>query len=219
MLLGLGLWAATLYSGIHATIAGVLLALTIPATRQIEEQPYVGYMKQMLADFEREAKIVPDRITDTQSHALSAMQFASQAVQTPLARVEHALLKPVNFLIMPLFALANAGIVLGAVGLNHPVAWGVILGLIVGKPAGILLASWLAVKSGAADLPSMANWRQMLGISVLCGLGFTMSLFIANLAFTDTGDLLGPAKAGILAASLVSGVIGGAIIAASRSRA
>lgn len=213
LLLGVGLWAAMLASGVHATIAGVLLAFTIPATRQVAEQTYVQYVRRMLARFERDASAVPDKITDDQSHALKAMEEASQAVQTPLARVEHGLLTPVNFLIVPLFALANAGVEVGTgARLGSPVAWGVLLGLFVGKPVGILLASWIAVKAGVASLPAGGTWRQMVGVGLLCGIGFTMSLFVANLAFAGQDDLLTDTKIGILAASLVSGILGGAII-------
>jgi Na+:H+ antiporter, NhaA family len=214
VLLGVGLWAATLYSGIHATVAGVLLAFTIPATRQIEELPYVAYMRQMLGDFEREANAEPDLITDDQSHALHAMGVASQGVQTPLARVEHALLKPVAFVIVPLFALANAGVDLtsgGASALTGPITWGVLLGLLVGKPLGVLLASWAVLKAGLAALPEGATWRQLTGVALLCGIGFTMSLFVAGLAFSDAGQLAAT-KVGIIAASVVSSLVGGAIL-------
>jgi len=221
LVLGVGLWAATLASGVHATIAGVLLAFTIPATRQIEERPYLGYVRALLGRFERDAVGEPDRITHDQSHALKAMEEASQAVQTPLARVEHALLAPVNFLIVPIFALANAGVDLRA-GLGQaaadPVAWGVLLGLVVGKPVGVLLASWIAVRTGIAALPDGARWRQLAGVGVLCGIGFTMSLFVANLAFPGDAAHLAAAKLGILAASVIAGIIGGLMIA-SRSRA
>jgi NhaA family Na+:H+ antiporter len=216
MLLGMGLWTATLCSGVHATVAGVLLAFTIPATRQVEEAPYLHYVRRMLEIFERDAAAVPDKITDDQSHALKAMEEASQAVQTPLARVEHALLKPVSFVIVPLFALANAGVELrpsGDSALGSPVLWGVLLGLVVGKPLGILLASWTAVRSGVAALPEGATWRQVFGVSVLCGIGFTMSLFVANLAFADSDGLLGATKVGILMASVISGVAGGVTVA------
>jgi NhaA family Na+:H+ antiporter len=215
MLLGLGLWAATLASGIHATIAGVLLAFTIPASRRIEEQPYLEYVRKMLDEFARDATVVPDRITDAQSHALHAMQEASEAVQTSLARVEHALLRPVTVLIVPLFALANAGVDLrsaGGAAFSSPVMWGVLLGLVVGKPVGVLLASWAAIKTGLAALPDGGNWRQVIGVSALCGIGFTMSLFVGNLAFPGQEHLLAAAKVGILAASVVAGVAGGAIM-------
>ncbi len=216
LLLGVGLWAATLFSGIHATIAGVLLAFTIPASRQLQERPYVDYMREMLNCFERDVSAVPDTITGDQSHAIKAMEEASQGVQTPLARVEHALLMPVNFLIVPLFALANAGVDLrgGATSaLGSPITWGVLLGLLLGKPVGVLLASWAALKTGKASLPEGANVRQIVGVSFLCGIGFTMSLFVGNLAFPGQADHLAATKVGILAASLVSAVVGGGILA------
>jgi NhaA family Na+:H+ antiporter len=221
LLLGVGLWAATLASGVHATVAGVLLALTIPATRQCEEGPYVEYVRRMLGAFERDAAAEPDQITEGQSHALAAMEEAAQAVQTPLARVEHALLRPVNFLVVPLFALANAGVDLrsgGAAAVSSPVMWGVLFGLLVGKPVGILLASWLAVRSGVAALPHGATWRQLVGLSVLCGIGFTMSLFVANLAFPGREDLLGATKVGILVASLAAGAAGAGLVATAGGR-
>jgi NhaA family Na+:H+ antiporter len=226
LLLGVGLWAATLFSGVHATIAGVLLAFTIPASRLIEERPYLDFARGMLDRFERESAVSPDKITGEQSHAIKAMEEASQAVQTPLARVEHALLRPVNFLIVPVFALANAGVDLrgggdgGGVGaaFSNPVTWGVLLGLLLGKPVGVLLASWAAVKSGLSSLPADMTRRQVVGVGILCGIGFTMSLFVANLAFPGDAAQLAATKVGILAASLVGGVGGGAVIALGRRR-
>jgi len=216
IILGIGLWAATLFSGVHATIAGVLLAFTIPATRQLQEQSFIAYMRDMLSVFEKDTTAVPDKITNDQSHALKAMEEASQGVQTPLARVEHALLVPVSFLIVPLFALANAGVDVrsgASSALASPISWGIVLGLVVGKCVGVLLASWIALKSGLATLPTGATVRHIVGVSFLCGIGFTMSLFVANLAFPTQADLLSQAKLGILAASLVAGIVGGGIIA------
>jgi NhaA family Na+:H+ antiporter len=215
VLLGIGLWAATLASGVHATVAGVLLAFTIPATRRIEERPYVDYVREQLAVFDREATAVPDRITENQSHALHAMEEATEAVQTPLARIEHALLRPVALLIVPLFALANAGVDVRRTDgdtLGSPTLWGVLLGLLVGKPVGVLLASWVAVRAGVASLPEGGTWRQVVGVAILCGIGFTMSLFIGNLAFGGGDDRGVATKIGILTASSISGVVGGAII-------
>jgi NhaA family Na+:H+ antiporter len=222
ILLGVGLWTATLYSGIHATIAGVLLAFAIPASRQIEEMPYVHFVRQRLEEFERDATVVPDKITDDQSYALHAMGVASQGVQTPLARVEHALLKPVAFVIVPLFALANAGVDLtsgGGAALTGPVMWGVLLGLLVGKPLGVLLASWVVLKMGLAALPEGGTWRQVIGVALLCGIGFTMSLFVANLAFPGQQEQLAATKVGIIVASMLSSIAGGTVIIASRKQA
>jgi len=222
ILLGIGLWAATLLSGIHATIAGVLLAFTIPASRQMQEKLYVHHVRGLLDHFSHDTESTPDRITHDQSHAIKGMEEASQAVQTPLARVEHALLRPVSFLIVPLFALANAGVdVRSGVGsaFHDPVTWGVLLGLLLGKPAGILLASWLVLRSGFASMPEGASRGHVVGVSVLCGIGFTMSLFVANLAFPGDAAHLTAAKVGILGASLVAGVVGGLLIARSGPRA
>ncbi len=221
VLLGLGLWAAMLASGIHATIAGVLLAFAIPATRQIEEAPYLDFARDMLKEFEADVVDVPDKITEGQSHALMALEEASQAVQTPLARFEHALLQPVNLVIVPLFALANAGLDLrsgmGAAA-RSSIMWGVLLGLLIGKPIGVMLAAWLAVKSKIAALPAGVGWGQVFGIAMLCGIGFTMSLFVTNLAFNGQEDHISASKLGILIASLLSGIGGSVIIAKSRKR-
>lgn len=219
ILLGLGLWAATLFSGIHATIAGVLLAFCIPASRLVEEQDYSSYMKKMLARFDRDAGATPDKITDGQSHALKSMEEASQAVQTPLALVEHALLGPVAFVIVPIFALANAGVnVTDGIGaaVASPITWGVFLGLLLGKPLGVIVTSFIAIKLRIASLPAGGTWRQVAGVGVLCGIGFTMSLFVANLAFPGNEEFLTDTKIGILAASLVAGVVGGALIASAK---
>ena len=222
LLLGLGLWIATLHSGLHATIAGVLLAFTIPATRQMEERPYVSYMRALLDRFDREILIDPARITPEQSHVLTAVARASQSVQTSLARVEHALLKPVNFLIVPLFALANAGVDLRGAGLDalgSRITWGVIIGLLIGKPLGVLGATFIALKTGIGTLPAGATVRQIVGISILCGIGFTMSLFVANLAFPGRDAHLAESKIGILAGSLVCGILGALIIRQTTNRA
>jgi NhaA family Na+:H+ antiporter len=220
LLLGIGLWAATLSSGIHATIAGVLLAFTIPATRQIEERSFLAIVRNCLRGFEADTKVEPDKITADQSHALKVIEEASQAVQTPLARVEHALLMPVSRLIVPIFALANAGVSFGGSGASvatSGVTWGVLLGLFIGKPIGVLLASWLAIKTGIAALPTGATWRQVVGVSILCGIGFTMALFVANLAFPGEADHLSAAKVGIFGASLLAGILGGIILWTARN--
>lgn len=219
LLLGVALWGATLASGLHATIAGVALALAIPATRRIEEEPFVDYAREVLAGFEREARAMPEQLTHDQSHAIKAMEEAACAVQTPLARVEHALLTPVSFLIIPTFALANAGVDLrGGVkaAATSPIAWGVFLGLLVGKPLGILGACAIPLKMRATTMPEGATVRHLIGASYLCGIGFTMSLFIGGLAFPEQDAPMAATKLGILAASLLSGCVGGLALAARR---
>ena len=174
VVLGLGLWIAFLQSGIHATVAGVLLATTIPARQSVKS-------------------------TDAES---------------PMLRFEHALMPWNKYVIMPVFALSNAGVLLGsgaARSLADPISVGVICGLVLGKPIGIVLFSWLATRSRIAAMLDGISWRQIAGVGLLGGIGFTMSLFIANLAFGDT-PALEMAKVGILAASIISGVAGAVVL-------
>jgi NhaA family Na+:H+ antiporter len=142
--------------------------------------------------------------------ALQEIESAADAAQAPLQRMEHALHGFVAFVVMPIFALANAGVPLGAgvrAALGSPVALGIALGLVIGKPVGIVLASYAAVRSGAADLPAGVAWRHVHGAGWLGGIGFTMSLFVAGLAFPDPA-LLDVAKLGVLGASVVAGLVG-----------
>ena len=217
-LLGLGLWVAFLKSGVHATIAGVLAALTIPANRLIDAPEFLRRAQLLLAEFAEDVKPGHSEPTADQRDAVHSLETASENVQSPLARLEHGLHPWVAFFIMPVFALANAGVAMGGeIGatLTSPVTLGVVLGLFFGKQIGILLFSWLSVRLGLAALPGDASWRQIWGVSVLCGIGFTMSLFIASLAFSDPA-LLDSAKVGILAGSLISGVVGAALLLRAR---
>lgn len=210
VVLGLGLWVAFLKSGVHATIAGVLLALTIPARRRIDADGFLAQVRSYVDLFARDAQRGRAEPTPTQRDAVHALEQACEGIETPLARMEHALHGWVAFFIMPVFALANAGVALGsdlAGGLSVPVVLGIVLGLVVGKQIGVTLFAWGAVRLGWAVLPPGVGWRQLYGVACLCGIGFTMSLFIATLAFGE-GALLGSAKVGILGASLISGVVG-----------
>ena len=213
-LLGVALWLFVLASGIHATIAGVLLALTVPARTRISEEEFLEQVEASLVDF-RAADEPGTSVLTNQGHqaAMQDIENAADAAQAPLQRMEHALHGVVAFVIMPVFALANAGVELGgsAAAVRSPIAWGVALGLLVGKPIGITLASWLAVRAGAADLPDGVQWRHVHGVSWLAGIGFTMSLFVAGLAFTDAG-MLDTAKLGVFGASAIAGVVGYALL-------
>jgi NhaA family Na+:H+ antiporter len=150
-------------------------------------------------------------LTDqVQQQAVIALEEICEQVQAPLQKLEHALQSWVALAIMPIFALANAGVALSAHSLSGeslPVLLGIVFGLVLGKPIGLLGAAWLAVRAGLADLPQGVTWRQMAGVAVLAGIGFTMSLFIAALAFAQP-DLLATAKLGILIASLLAGSAG-----------
>lgn len=208
VVLGIALWIAFLKSGVHATIAGVLLAMTIPARRVIDGHAFLERSKMLIERFA--SGLQPGRATPTseQMDAIHAIEDSAEKLDTPLHRMEHALHGWVAFFIMPVFALANAGVALGGgAGFGSSVTLGVILGLFVGKQIGVTGFAWLAVKLGWAELPGGVSWRQVHGVSLLCGIGFTMSLFIANLAFGDPA-LLDGAKVGILSASVLSGVVG-----------
>jgi NhaA family Na+:H+ antiporter len=212
--LGIGLWLAFLQSGIHATVAGVLLALTIPARQRIDVRAFVARSENTLDEIRQaeDAGEVNEAIA-TKGHAIERLVADCEQVESPMLRFEHALVPWSKHLIMPIFALSNAGVALGSgvsSALVHPISLGIVCGLMLGKPIGIVAISWLSTRSGLASLPTGVNWRQILGIGMLGGIGFTMSLFVANLAF-GASETLESAKVGILAASLISG-IGGALV-------
>ena len=211
-LLGIALWVALLKSGVHATLAGVLLALTVPARCRIESVEFSSFTRQALTEFERYGSDENDVMTNPRRQAvIHGLEAACEQVHTPLLRMEHHLHPWVSYLIMPLFALANAGVSLGqgaVAALTSSVGLGVLFGLVIGKQVGVMLATWGAVKAGVGRLPAETTWRHIYGTSWLAGIGFTMSLFIANLAFKDSPELLDSAKIGILAASLAAGIVG-----------
>jgi NhaA family Na+:H+ antiporter len=219
--LGLALWAAILASGVHATVAGVLLAMTIPVRTRLNEGVFLTRARRALDDFDAAALVTAmdpatTLLSNAEHHtAIEELETLAEQVQPPLIRVEHALHVPVAYGIMPLFALANAGVSLGgaeiAGAVASPVTLGVVLGLLVGKPVGITGFSWLAVRFGVAALPDGVTWRMLGGAGVLGGIGFTMALFIASLAFRDAG-LLEAAKFGVLTASALAGLTGWLIL-------
>jgi NhaA family Na+:H+ antiporter len=214
-LLGIGLWLAFLKSGVHATIAGVLLALTIPPRTRINAEEFLIKSRFFLDEFERTGTSGANILTNTEQRAaVQALETACQQVESPLQRLEHTLHPWTAYVIMPIFALANAGVSLRGdifIALTHPVTWGVIAGLIAGKQLGIMSAVWLLIQMNIATKPAGVTWRQLYGVGWLAGIGFTMSLFIASLAFGDT-PLLTMAKMGILAASLMAALVGWTIL-------
>jgi Na+:H+ antiporter, NhaA family len=221
-ILGIALWAAVFESGVHATVAGVLLALTIPARTRIDPDAFVDRGRALLRVFERAGEHGASILTNgRRQEALAELEDAVEAAGAPLQRMEHVLHPWVAFAIVPLFALANAGVrvegdLLGA--LSNGVTTGVVLGLVLGKQLGVTLGAWLAVRSGVADLPEGVAWRHIYGAGWLAGIGFTMSLFVADLAFADPGEtgFMTAAKLGILVASIIAGV-GGWLLLRSRS--
>ncbi len=210
-LIGVLMWLLLLSSGVHATVGGVLLALTIPSRVRIDGAQFASFARTAVDVFERSGVARDNILTNPDGQAaVAALEEACEHVQTPLNRLEHELHGWVAFAIMPIFALANAGVPLtGGVGaaLGSGVGLGIVLGLAIGKPVGVMLATWIAVKMGLGDLPAGTSFKQIVGAGCLAGIGFTMSLFIANLAFPDS-ETLQLAKIGILTASLVSGVVG-----------
>ena len=215
--IGIALWSMVLLSGVHATVAGVLLALTIPVRTRLDERAFLAGAHRALADFDEAASVTaanPDTtvLTNTAHHtAVEELETLCEQVQPPLIRLEHALHGVVAFGIMPLFALANAGVSLGGDAMrgavSSPIALGAVVGLLLGKPLGIFGFSWLAVRTGAASLPGRVSWRMIAGAGILGGIGFTMALFIAGLAFPSPASL-DLAKVGILLASGIAGVLG-----------
>jgi len=209
---GVVLWYFVHESGLHATIAGVVLAFTIPA-----------HTRSNATEFSREARSLQDRFdrketgdlqvvtSKGQQETLFALERASEGVAAPILRLEHALHNFSAFIVMPLFAFANAGVKIDLSLQHAEIGLGILAGLILGKPVGVMTAAFIAVKTGIARLPQAVNWRSLLGYAFLAGIGFTMSLFIATLAFADTA-LVDAAKRGIIVGSLFAGVAGTVIL-------
>jgi len=214
-LLGIFLWVAFLKSGVHATIAGVLLAMTIPVRTRINTEEFITHANFFLGEFSKHGKTGESVLTNkNQRAALQAIEVAAEHAQTPLQRLEHLLHPFVSYFIMPVFAFANAGVTLKGNLIStftQPVTLGIMAGLILGKQMGIFTTSYLAIKLKWADLPSGMTWGRLYGIAWLAGIGFTMSLFIASLAFRNS-DSLTLAKTGILFGSLISGTVGAIIL-------
>lgn len=210
LIIGIVVWIGFLLSGVHATLAGVLVAFTIPARTKIDEQVYSNTLRKLTDDFDREIPSNSTLTTPDQHHTIQQVKHLSLAAETPLQKIEHALHPYVAFLIMPLFALANSGILIGAdffSAIINPVSMGVTAGLVLGKFTGILLFSFIMVKLGIAKLPEGGTWKHMIGVALLAGIGFTMSLFISGLAFSNP-QYVEQAKYGILIASVVAGILG-----------
>ncbi|MDQ3928248.1 MAG: Na+/H+ antiporter NhaA, partial [Chloroflexota bacterium] len=209
--LGVGVWLAIFESGVHGTIAGVLVAIMVPSRAWINPSAFLMRSRQLIDEFERSSHIGPSILTnEPQQRVTQTLEQLCQQVETPMTHLEHRLNPLVAFGILPVFALANAGIpVVSGLGgaLTSPVTWGVVAGLVFGKPLGITLFSWLAVRARVALRPGAIKWRHVAAIGFLSGIGFTMSLFITELSF-EAGPIADAARVGILMASLVAGAVG-----------
>lgn len=211
MVIGWIIWYLFLKSGIHPTIAGVLIAFTIPLKRTIKLKEFrekIQYNIDTFCTFPNQKSRMT--LTHEQLAAIDNMEEEILRVQSPVQRLEHQLHGFVTYVVMPLFALTNAGVVLRSASIANVFTdlSGIIeISLVIGKMIGIFLFSWIAVKLGVASLPDRVKWSHIMSLGFLGGMGFTMSLFISNLAFSSEA-LLNPAKIGILTGSLIAGLVG-----------
>jgi Na+:H+ antiporter, NhaA family len=216
VLLGVGVWLATFQSGVHATIAGVALGLATPAV-PFQRPRAVSLEAHRIADDTVDDPVPPD----ADAHQWLHLAGLTREAVSPLARLEHLLHPWTSYVIVPVFALANAGVAITSSTLGEAltsgVTLGVVVGLVAGKTVGVTVFTWLATKTGITRLPEGVGWDQLVGVAVLAGIGFTVSLFISSLAF-QTQAVQDAAKVGILAASLLAGLLGALLLARSRRR-
>lgn len=209
LLIGVVIWYLFLQSGIHSTISGVILAFVIPARPRLDAGKYIKRIRDIISTFpvSKSDDIV---LSNEQIAMLKLVERASDWVISPLQSLEDNLHGMVNFVILPLFAFANAGVVFSGSGnIVGDVSIAVAIGLLLGKFIGIFMFTWLAIKSGLTPMPPGMNWKNIAGVSLLGGIGFTVSLFIANLSFAgDYPELLNQAKFGVLFGTVVAGILG-----------
>lgn len=205
-----GVWLSFFYSGVHATIAGVLIALTIPVRPKVSEAGFIDRLNQKLIKFKAEKPNESSLLTNAQAHLISGIMKLSDEAHTPLQKLEHALHPLTSFFILPIFALSNAGVHIEGnffAMLFHPISLGIIFGLVLGKFLGIAFLSRLMVRLKVVSLPEGVSWQHIYGAGLLAGIGFTMSIFISGLAFEDESTIQ-IAKVGIFAASFIAAVAG-----------
>lgn len=213
LLIGIGLWFAFMASGVHSTIAGVLSAFMIPASSVIDKRTFKEKVQHYWNEFKHLDKENENErhLTEHQHETLHHISELSIKVQPPLQRLEHGLQKWVGLIIMPIFALVNCGVDLSTFrfeNLLHPITFGVASGLLFGKIIGVFSIVYFAIKMGYATMPDNVNMKQIFGVSILCAIGFTMSLFVSNLAYGNGSEFENNSKIGILLASLIAGLIG-----------
>jgi len=210
LIVGIAIWGGFLFSGVHATIAGVLVAFMIPARTKIDENEYLDKINKHSEEFKLSIPQNGSLITTEQHQTIEKIKQLCLDAETPLQKIEYALHPWVAFIIMPLFALANAGMHIGSdffSSLMNPVSMGVAAGLLIGKFIGVLTFTWLMIHFKLAELPNQGTWKHISGIAMLAGVGFTMSLFVTGLAFNDE-IMIDHSKYGILLASIIAGIAG-----------
>lgn len=211
-IVGLSMWFFMLESGVHATIAGVIAAMSIPSKPKFTPIDFTHHTRNQLDEYDSYPVATDHIMHERQKAILLNIKDKIDSVNSPAARLEHDLHLPVSLIVIPLFALANAGISIDFSSISNtivePISLGIIAGLILGKVIGIAGVAWLAVKLGIAKLPEGSTMSQVFGVAFLGGIGFTMSIFVADLAFLGNEALIFQAKIGILAASLFAGLFG-----------
>ena len=221
LILGIFLWIYIHAIGIHATIAGVLLALAIPISSKIDERYFIENGKKAIEEFEKNIDEIPI-LNHHQIDALENLAHGYDKVQNPLVKLEHQLHGFSAFFIMPLFAFANAGVIIDFSGVSEhlTIVLGVVFGLIVGKPIGIVAFTYFATKTKLIHKPDNISWEEIVAVGFLAGIGFTMSIFITHLAFVDE-TIIAAVKLGIFIASFIAGLLGAFLIhkASKRRRA
>jgi NhaA family Na+:H+ antiporter len=213
MLIGVVLWIAMLQSGIHATLAGIILAFTIPMRPKYDADRFLFHINEMVVHIKRAYQHENNIVKNVELRSrVQALEEGVHLVQAPAQILEHRMHLPTAYLVIPIFSLANAGIPIDLSAfdtiVNHPVSMGIAVGLVVGKLIGIAGFSWLAVKLGMTTLPQGLNFKHIVGVALMGGIGFTMSIFIAELGFVHHPQDLLMAKTGILFASVLAGVSG-----------
>ena len=212
LILGIFLWIFIHEIGIHATIAGVLLAFAIPISSKINEDKFIEKTRNSVNEFEKHMDPIPV-LNHHQIDALEDIAYGYDKVQNPLVRLEHNLHGLSAFFIMPLFAFSNAGVIIdfSTIDANLMIVLGVVLGLVIGKPIGIFGFTYLATKIGIIKKPDEISWSDVVAVGFLGGIGFTMSIFITHLAFADE-TIIAAVKLGVFAASFIAAIIGVTLI-------
>jgi len=205
-----GIWISFLNSGVHATLAGVMVAMTIPVKSKINEQKLISKIGKILVRFKNTRRVKGFYVSQQQGEIIEDIKKTRKMAESPLQTLEHTLNPFVSFFVLPLFALVNSGIHFSSdlwSSLSSNISLGIIFGLIIGKAAGIAGFSFLFVKSGISELPKDSNWGVMIGAGIMGGIGFTMSIFISELAFPSE-EVRTQAKMAILIASTLAAIIG-----------
>jgi len=213
ILLGIILWIAMLISGVHATLAGIFLAFTIPLKPKYDPKRFLDHINEMVDHIKTAIKREPNIIKNSEFRArVQALGDGVQLVQAPAQVLEHKMHLPSAYIVIPIFSLANAGIPVNwaefGATVTHPVTLGIVGGLYIGKLIGIAGLSWLVVKLGITTLPKDINFKHLIGVGLLGGIGFTMSIFVAELGFAQSPNELLMAKTGVLLASILTGLSG-----------